>query len=111
MLSKLSRGNTYVLKKRDRRHLVTGLYVLDPNRVKPMIAPDGAIYYQLSTDNIAGLEENEFLVPASEILPDPLHTLFPPLVGLSPLCASGMAATLGLMIQENIANFFTHASK
>src|SRR3546814_11052838 len=41
MLSKLSRGNTYVLMNRDRRNLVTGLYVLDPNRVKPMIAPDG----------------------------------------------------------------------
>src|SRR3546814_583189 len=111
MLSKLSRGNTYVLKKRDRRNLVTGLYVLDPNRVKPMIAPDGAIYYQLSTDNIAGIEETEFLVPASEILHDRFNTIFHPLVGLSPIFASGLAATQGLKIQENSANFFANASK
>lgn len=111
MLSKLSRGNTYALKKRDRRNLVTGLYVLDPNRTKPMIAPDGAIYYQLSTDNIAGIEETELLVPASEILHDRFNTIFHPLVGLSPIFASGLAATQGLKIQENSANFFANASK
>src|SRR4029077_1693129 len=30
MLSKLSRGNTYVLKVRDNRNVVTSLHVLDP---------------------------------------------------------------------------------
>jgi len=111
MLSKLSRGNTYVLKKRDNRNVVTALYVLDPNRVKPMIAPDGTVYYQLSCDNIAGIEESQILVPASEIIHDRFNTLFHPLVGLSPIFASGLAATQGLKIQESSANFFANSSK
>ncbi|WP_260581191.1 phage portal protein [Sphingopyxis sp. PET50] len=111
VLSKLSRGNTYVLKKRDNRRVVVGLYVLDPNRTKPMIAPNGDIYYQLSTDNIAGIEESQVMVPASEIIHDRFNCMFHPLVGLSPIFASGLAATQGLKIQENSTNFFANASK
>lgn len=111
ILSKLSRGNTYVLKRRDRRGVVIALYVLDPNRTKPMIAPDGAVYYQLSTDNISGIEEDQVMVPASEIIHDRFNCLFHPLVGLTPIFACGLAATQGLKIQENSASFFANASK
>jgi HK97 family phage portal protein len=111
ILSKLSRGNTYVLKRRDRRGVVIALYVLDPNRTKPMIAPDGAVYYQLSTDNISGIEEEQVMVPASEIIHDRFNCLFHPLVGLTPIFACGLAATQGLKIQENSASFFANASK
>jgi HK97 family phage portal protein len=38
ILSKLTRGNTYVLKERDQRGVVVALYVLDPNRVRPLVA-------------------------------------------------------------------------
>ena len=41
MMSKLSRGNTYVLKQRDARGIVTALYILDPMRVRPLVSPDG----------------------------------------------------------------------
>src|SRR3546814_17413999 len=41
----------------------------------------------------------------------PIYTIFHPLVGLSPIFASGLAATQGLKIQENSANFFANASK
>ena len=40
--SKLTAGNTYVLKQRDERGVVVALYVLDPARVEPLVAPDGA---------------------------------------------------------------------
>ena len=43
MLSKLSRGNTYVLKERDNRGIVVRLYVLDPNRVTPMVTPESLV--------------------------------------------------------------------
>ncbi|HMO74083.1 MAG TPA: phage portal protein [Sphingopyxis sp.] len=111
VLSKLARGNTYVLKRRDNRNVVAGLYVLDPCRTKPMLTPDGTAYYQLSTDNIAGIEEDQVLVPASEIIHDRFNCLFHPLVGLSPIFACGLAATQGLKLQENSANFFANASK
>jgi phage portal protein BeeE len=39
--SKLLHGNAYILKERDNRGVVVALYVLDPHRVKPLVAPDG----------------------------------------------------------------------
>ena len=111
ILSKLARGNTYVLKRRDNRRVVVGLYVLDPARVKPLLAPNGDVYYELATDNIAGIEEPTVTVPASEIIHDRFNCLFHPLVGLSPIFACGLAATQGLKLQENSANFFANASK
>src|SRR5215510_9942398 len=52
-LSKLSRGNTYILKVRDQRNVVTELHVLDPSRVQPLVADDGSVYYRLSSDYLA----------------------------------------------------------
>lgn len=110
MLSKLSRGNTYVLKQRDQRNVVTALYVLDPNRVRPLVADNGDVYYELSQDNIAGVEDN-IVVPAREVIHDRWNTLFHPLVGLSPIFANGVAATQGLNIQNNSAQFFGNQSR
>jgi HK97 family phage portal protein len=111
VLSKLSRGNAYILKRRDNRNVVTALYVLDPNRTQPMIAPDGTVYYELRTDNIAGVERDTVLVPASEIIHDRHNCLFHPLVGLSAIFACGLAATQGLKIQENATHLFANASR
>ena len=105
MLSKLLRGNTYVLKQRDNRGVVIALYVLDPCRTKPLIAPDGAVFYQLSADDISGIEE-QVIVPASEIIHDRFNCLFHPLCGMSPIFANGLSATQGLSIQKNATRFF-----
>src|SRR5690606_13340318 len=106
-----SRGNTYVLKRRDNRNVVIELYVLDPNRVKPLVTPDGAVYYELQPDNLAGLQEDRIVVPASEIIHDRFNCLFHPLVGVSPIYANGLAATQGLSIQNNSANLFGSGSR
>src|SRR5690606_35966513 len=55
--SKLTRGNTYALKQRDGRGVVTALYLLDPAKVTPLVTEQGGIYYRLNTDNIAGIED------------------------------------------------------
>src|SRR5690554_1486586 len=39
--SKLSQGNAYGLKQRDQSGRVEAIYILDPNRVTPLIADDG----------------------------------------------------------------------
>jgi phage portal protein BeeE len=57
-ISKLTRGNTYVLIERDQRGVPSAFYVLDPSRVKVLVAPDGAVFYELQIDNLAGLERN-----------------------------------------------------
>ncbi|WP_277969300.1 phage portal protein [Sphingomonas echinoides] len=109
-LSKLARGNTYVLKRRDGRGIVTALYVLDPNRVKVLVSDEGEVFYELQADNLAGFT-GQIAVPAREIIHDRFNCLFHPLVGLSPLFANGLAATQGLKIQNNSANFFGNQSR
>jgi HK97 family phage portal protein len=106
MISKLTHGNTYVLKSRDLRGVVDGLYILDPQRVRPVIAPDGAVYYQLDTDYLSGLEEKTVTVPAREIIHDIMCAMYHPLCGLSPLVACALAATSGLQISRLSNKFF-----
>jgi HK97 family phage portal protein len=110
LVSKLVHGNTYVLVDRDNRNVITAMYVLDPRRTRPMVAPDGSIFYKLSVDNLSGITE-EVVVPASEIIHDVMVPLFHPLCGVSPLTACGLAAIQGLNIQNNSAHFFANGSK
>jgi HK97 family phage portal protein len=108
VLSKLSRGNTYVLKVRDNRQVVTALHVLDPTRVQPLVADDGSVFYRLSSDNLADI--GEITVPAREIIHDRMNCLFHPLVGTPPVFASGLASMLGLNAQRASALLFENAS-
>ena len=111
-MSKLLRGNVYVLKERDQRGVVIAEYVLDPNRVKPLVTEDGSVYYQLGADNLVNdLIEVERVVPASEIIHDRMNCLYHPLVGVSPLFACGLAAMQGLAIQNNSTTFFGNQSR
>lgn len=110
IISKLIRGNTYALKVRDDRRVVTSLYLLDPSRVKVLVAPDGSVYYELTQDNLSGLEKATITVPASEIIHDRMNCLFHPLVGVSPIFACGTAANLGLRIQNSSSGFFANGA-
>lgn len=104
--SKLLRGNAYALKQRDNRGVVTALYLLDPSRVTPLVSPDGAVYYQIKQDNLAGQREEEIAVPAREVIHDRMNCLFHPLVGVSPLFAAGHVANLGRRIETDSSQFF-----
>jgi HK97 family phage portal protein len=109
--SKLSHGNTYVLKERDQRGVVVRMYVLDPTRVRPLVAPNGDVYYQLQDDDISRLPESIPAAPASEIIHDTMICLFHPLVGISPIYACGLAAMQGQNILENSTRFFGNSSQ
>lgn len=128
ILSKLNNGNTYVLKERDLRGVVSALYVLDPSKVWPLVAPDGAIYYELgagmfSTNGpapIPGLEippldtvgpRGGLVVPAREVIHDLMYPIFHPLIGVSPIFAAAAAATQGLTISANATTFFANGSR
>ncbi|UZW54052.1 phage portal protein [Sphingobium sp. JS3065] len=110
VLSKLQRGNTYVLKQRDARNVVTALYVLNPDRVTPLVAPDGSVFYDLQIDDLAGVTES-VIVPAREIIHDRYNCLFHPLVGLSPIFANGLAATQGLAVQTASTRMFQNGAR
>lgn len=109
MESKLIAGNTVVLKQRDGRRVVVAEYVLDWNRVKPLVAPDGSVFYELQTDHLSGLGDT-VTVPASEVIHDRWNTIHHPLIGTSPIYACGLAATQGIRIQSNSAQFFANGS-
>ena len=108
--SKLIHGNTYVLKGRDNRGVVSSLKVLDPTKVQALLADSGDVFYRLQTDHYAGLAE-EVTVPAREIIHDVHMTPEHPLIGVSPIGACGLAATQGLKIQQNSTKLFTNMSR
>jgi HK97 family phage portal protein len=113
IISKLIHGNTYILKERDNRNVVTQLYILDPYRVRVLVAPDGSVFYSLNADTLAGLvvdgREN-VPVPASEIIHDINAPFYHPLCGVSPISACGLPALQGLNIERSAAKFFLSGS-
>lgn len=106
MISKLLAGNTYVWKLRDARGIPVKIYVLDPTRVRPLITPDGSVYYQLGYDPLSEQLDPTLVVPATEIIHDRMPALFHPLIGTSPIFACGLAAMQGHSIQRSSAAFF-----
>jgi HK97 family phage portal protein len=111
VLSKLQTGNAYVLKQRDNRGVVVRLYVLDPARCRPMVSDGGEVFYELRKDALSFQPEDTLLVPQREIIHDRFNCFFHPLVGLSPIFASGLAAMQGIAIQNNSTRFFQNAAR
>jgi HK97 family phage portal protein len=114
MVSKLVSGNTYVLKQRDQRGVVTALYVLDPASVRPLISPDGSVFYQVKRDDLTWLFDDtttEITVPAREIIHDLMVPIFHPLCGVTPLYACAASILQGRTIQSNASQFFANGSR
>jgi HK97 family phage portal protein len=109
--SKLISGNTYVLKERDSRGIVVALYVLNPFRVKPMVAPDGSVWYELQQDELTQVKEDQVRLPASEIIHDRYKPLYHPLCGISPIMACALSGMLGISIAANSQRFFQNSSR
>jgi len=110
IVSKLLYGNAYILKERYARGMVVAMYVLDAQRVTPLVADDGGVYYQLSKDYLSGLDE-PVTIPAKEIIHDMMVSLWHPLCGVSPIYACGMSAMMGNRIQANSTRFFQNMSR
>lgn len=108
--SKLCHGNTVALKIRNNAGKIIELRLLDWNKVTPLVADDGSVFYQINPDNMTGIESS-VTVPAREVIHDRFNCLFHPLIGLSPIYAAGLAAMQGHHIQENSAFFFRNGGK
>lgn len=115
ILSKLSQGNTYVLKGRDERNVVNRLWVLDPNRVQPLVSDSGDVFYQLNygTGNNLLPEHypgDQLIIPASEIIHDRMNCFHHQLIGVPPLCAANWAAVKNLKILKDSTTFFSNGA-
>lgn len=112
IITKLTQGNAYILKRRDGRGVVTELYVLDPERVLPMVSDSGAVFYQLQTDKLNSLPEGypaeNLIVPASEIIHDRCMTVHHPLIGVPPLAAAHWPALKNMKIMRSATEFFAN---
>ena len=120
MACALFTGNVYVLLVRDARNVISEMHLLDPRRVTPMIAEDGAVIYRVQVDGLARpaldvTQEDQlgghFYVPARDILHHRLLCLTHPLIGVSPIYAAGMSAQAGQTIQQNSLAFFQNMSR
>jgi HK97 family phage portal protein len=110
MFSKMVWGNTYAVKQRDNRGVVVASYVLDPQRVRVLVAPDGGVYYELKRDDLSGLHSEMVYVPASEMYHDRMNCFYHPLVGLGPVYANGLAASMGLNILNSSSKLFANSA-
>jgi HK97 family phage portal protein len=111
LISKLTNGNTYVLKVRDNRDVVKEMYVLDPRQVTPLQASEtGDVYYQINRDDFSNTQET-LVIPAREIIHDKMNPLYHPLVGIPPIYAAGLAATQGLKMQNFSSTFFGNGGR
>ena len=108
--SKATSGNTYVWKVRNLFGEVWKLQILNPERTKPLVDPNGNVFYQVRKDRLFNLDE-DVIFPASEIIHDRFNCFYHPLVGLSPITACALSASQGISIQRNAQAFFANASR
>jgi len=112
LLTKLIHGNAYILKRRDARQVVIDMYVLDPERVMPMVSDAGDVFYQLQTDALntlpVGYPAANLIVPASEIIHDRCMTMHHPLIGIPPVAAAHWPALKNMKIMRSATEFFAN---
>lgn len=116
-------GNTYALAVRNDRAEVAALHPFDPTRSKPIVAEEGAIFYQLNGNNIiergiginapAWLYTNQgIVVPARDVLHIKLDaTPGEPLVGIPPSRHAEAALNAQSLIGAQLVMFFNNMSR
>jgi HK97 family phage portal protein len=103
-------GNSYAFLVRDARNVIEAMHILDPRKTRPLIAPDGSIWYRTTQKQIVEQLGVEY-IPARDILHHRLLCLSHPLVGVTPIAAAAYSAQTGQVIQRNAFNFFSNMSR
>lgn len=105
LFSYLIAGNAYILKIRSPGRGVTGLIVLDPCLVQPMVDPvTGAIVYRLGLDYLTPVTVDDTYVPADFIIHHRYMAFGHPLIGTSILVRAQQAARLRNGTMEAMAD-------
>jgi len=108
--SKLWTGNAYTILFRDARGVPESMHALDPTTVTPAVTEEGSVWYHVKADRLNRLTEDLY-IPARDIIHDRAITLFHPLIGVSPLYAAAVSASIGNSISANSDQFFQNMSR
>lgn len=109
-MSKLYRGNAYTFLIRDGRGVPSSAHVLHPDDVTVVMSTDGDVWYRVKATPLNRLGEDQY-IPSRDIIHDRAVCLFHPLVGVSPLFAAGVSASIGNSISSNSEMFFKNMSR
>jgi HK97 family phage portal protein len=95
LLSWLIAGDTFIIKGR-RNGSVVELHVLRPDFVTPLVAPDtGAVFYRVkSLDGLVGIEGEQAIFAATDVIHHRYLAITHPLVGSSCLARAQLAARM-----------------
>jgi HK97 family phage portal protein len=110
LASKLWTGNAFVVLFRDARGVPESMHVIDPTTVTPAVTAEGDVWYLVKANDLNKLSEDTY-IPARNIVHDRAMTLFHPLVGVSPLYAAAVSASIGNNISTNSDTFFANMSR
>lgn len=115
IISKLTTGSAYVLKRSGPSGAIDALYVLDPNSVLPMVSDSGDVFYQLNyptSDNLlpGNYPGDKLIIPAREIIHDRMNCFHHQLIGVPPVCAAHWPAVKNMKILRNAAQFFANGA-
>ena len=114
-VSVLLAGNAYIYVTRDERGVAKRLDVLNPYFVRPLVADTGDIYYQIGASNslplVTEIPADGAIVPARDVIHHRIMCVDHPLVGVTPLYAAAMSASVGLRANTSSAEFFANMAR
>jgi HK97 family phage portal protein len=114
-VSLLLAGNVYILCGRDERGVINRMDVLNPYYVRPLVADTGDVYYQIGSSAslplVTDFPQDGAIVPAREVIHHRIMCVDHPLVGVTPLYAAAMSATVGLRANTASAEFFSNMAR
>jgi HK97 family phage portal protein len=113
-------GNSYALATRNDRYEVAALHPFDPRRSRPVIGPDGAVFYELAGNNVIEGGNNGFVrvrsgsivAPARDVLHVKLEPRrAEPLVGVAPAQHAMAAINAQRAISSQLINMFGNMNR
>ncbi len=107
--SKLRHGNTVVLKIRTPGQ-IKELRILDWNRVEPLVADDGEVFYRITPDRNCGITES-VTVPAREVIHDRFNCFFIRLWGCRRCMPQDWPPCRGIIFRQIRRIFFRNGGR
>lgn len=117
-VSLLLAGNAYAFLSRNAAGVIDRMDVLNPAFVRPLVAETGDVFYQIGRSTSLPLVtqfdpagEGGYIVPARHIIHHRIMCVDHPLVGVTPLYAAAMSASVGVKASASSAEFFANMAR